>query len=199
MYVTDFNYYPADTEVDSSGVLIAYWELELIPYDGGINWATNWAYQCPSYTGPINQPMPFTSLLEAMTKDPVGSYSYVLMGSSLHDYDYGIDTNYLGIGAAGPGPYGSGAIPRRQSDIVAPSELFALMDVREYLSAQGVWASGRDWMVLRAFPRSTDLILRYSPRHNMAAFSTLDPLTDTLSRFQSSAYLTQQTPDPVGT
>ena len=94
------------------------WQKSLLPYDPvQMNW-TNHNYHCPSYNGPIvYDPGGFSS----------GSYSYNTYGAA--NTGTALSSSQLGLGLYN---YDGGSFPspRREAQIVAPSETFAYLDSR---------------------------------------------------------------------
>jgi prepilin-type processing-associated H-X9-DG protein len=103
-------------------------------------WFEDRAYQCPAYIGPI---MGKTSA-GSVNATEIGSYSYNLWGAGNADAELGLGVgDYYGKKPPFPPAH-------RESDVVSPSGMFAIMDAR----GQGVpllsppplfeW-SGFDW------------------------------------------------------
>jgi prepilin-type processing-associated H-X9-DG protein/prepilin-type N-terminal cleavage/methylation domain-containing protein len=107
MYVEDQNAYPND--------YTPYWFEALAPYYT-INW-TNPAYHCPEYSGLVSWP----------GYGGAGGYAYNVWGATWP------------LGAANLGLSGATEIgrlelsPRREAQIVAPSEMFAICDTDEFI------------------------------------------------------------------
>jgi prepilin-type N-terminal cleavage/methylation domain-containing protein/prepilin-type processing-associated H-X9-DG protein len=144
-YVADTGFYP--WYMDPNGFP---WETAMQPYDA-INW-TNPICECPGYLGLISTN--WTTYNPA--GGPNGSYSYNTWGVAADLVDVpqmgytlglGVDDPWifaesdpiLGILSAGLGP----VHPRADSQIVAPSDTFALMDSRGFL--MGSTFAGWDW------------------------------------------------------
>ncbi len=113
MYVDDTKAYPY-------GAYWPYnpWFLALQPYTA-LSW-TNAAYHCPAYQGSL--------ALDELLFDNYGSYSYNVFGAAFRAspeqrYGLGIDFWIDWSGVCPP--------PHSDQDIVAPSELFTLMDAQE--------------------------------------------------------------------
>jgi prepilin-type N-terminal cleavage/methylation domain-containing protein/prepilin-type processing-associated H-X9-DG protein len=119
MYVEDDKAYPYC--YGSSGVVTLTWPVSLLPYYR-VAW-TNRNYHCPAYRGVVYA----NGYLEYW-----GSYSYnrVGVGEPL------VDGQLLGLGTdfdRGPGPS-----PVRDSQVVAPSQMFAFMDCRGGLAGGAI-------------------------------------------------------------
>jgi prepilin-type N-terminal cleavage/methylation domain-containing protein/prepilin-type processing-associated H-X9-DG protein len=148
MYVGDTGYYPYYS--DPNGVL---WETSLKPYYP-INWS-NQPGQCPGYTGVVPG---FRYYYTDPAGGTPGSYAYNIWGSTMDAVDLPNVGYSLGLGidfswVASTGPFGADGLDvkaslihaRRESQIVAPSDLFAFTDSRgSWLNDQ--W-EGWDWTV----------------------------------------------------
>jgi prepilin-type N-terminal cleavage/methylation domain-containing protein len=126
MYVDDFKVYPYYASITSAHDDTPFlWEQALQIYYPGI-WFENRAYHCPAYIGAIIGNMATGNRPGATAGygAEVGSYSYNLWGA-------GSAYSTLGLGV---GDYYGAKPPfppaHRGSDLVAPSEMFAIMDSR---------------------------------------------------------------------
>jgi prepilin-type N-terminal cleavage/methylation domain-containing protein/prepilin-type processing-associated H-X9-DG protein len=144
MYENDYKGYPygglyVNNPNDSGNGLLQYcflyWYNALQPYYS-LNW-TNPAYHCPAYNGAVGNG----------TEDEAwigyyGSYSYNVYGASEAQFDF--DVCGLAIGWQVVTPEYP---PHSDSQIVAPSALFALMDAQEVVpySASIQHYIGRGW------------------------------------------------------
>jgi prepilin-type N-terminal cleavage/methylation domain-containing protein len=146
MYADDYKVYPYYASVISDRNDTPFlWEQALQIYYPTI-WFENRAYHCPAYIGAIIENVT-TGNRQGTTSGyaaEVGSYAYNLWGA-------GSAYSQLGLGV---GDYYGAKPPfppaHRETDIVAPSELFAIMDSRgEGLPSlsppYGVAWSGLDW------------------------------------------------------
>jgi prepilin-type processing-associated H-X9-DG protein len=107
MYVDDNHVYPVAAFGDR------WWYNSLAQYHR-LQW-TNRAFQCPSYQGVIRDgPWPL----------PLGSYSYNIQGTG------GLD---LGLGGWPLDPSGTVWVPTSESQVKAPSEMFAIADARIFI------------------------------------------------------------------
>jgi prepilin-type N-terminal cleavage/methylation domain-containing protein/prepilin-type processing-associated H-X9-DG protein len=118
MYVDDSKAYPFYLNDDnSSPVSSGYWFDALLPYYQLV-W-TNVAYHCPAYNGLV-------------TTD-LGSYGYNA---------WGLDID-VGLGLGGDGSDISPTIrfyyPTRESSVIAPSEMFEIMDSRVLSPSPNMW------------------------------------------------------------
>jgi prepilin-type N-terminal cleavage/methylation domain-containing protein len=131
------------------------WEVAL-----GMNyrihdWDTNRACHCPAYTGPI----PNDEYQNA--EEQWGSYAYNEWGSG-----YGVAGQDAGFGL-GIGAFNDPAFtpsPHRDSEIVAPSELFAIMDARGQPGGT-LGFDGRDFTCCRSSGSFSDGVLQSPPQH----------------------------------
>jgi prepilin-type N-terminal cleavage/methylation domain-containing protein/prepilin-type processing-associated H-X9-DG protein len=123
MFIGDNGYYPC--YVEQNGVA---WLDALHPYYPVI-WS-NQTSQCPGYTGAL----PFSGAAGSEVVSAIGSYAYNVWGASdegpVDDPSVG---NYLGLGLSyvdSPDAFGGLIVvqPRRESQIVAPSDMFAIYD-----------------------------------------------------------------------
>jgi prepilin-type N-terminal cleavage/methylation domain-containing protein len=144
MYVDDTKVYPY--YADPQG--LRHWEELLLPYDQ-IVW-TNRASHCPSYIGMI-------SSAPAVSDFVFESYSYNTSGAAAKAYS----PLGLGIGLFPTVP------PHSQADVVAPSELFAIMDSRG--GPYGLGGSqlfvGFDWTFCIPTGAAGDTALQTPPQH----------------------------------
>jgi prepilin-type N-terminal cleavage/methylation domain-containing protein len=160
-YETETGFFPWYS--DPNGVL---WETELQPYDK-INW-TNRAYQCPAYNGLIPTNWPVERFFGG---GMASSYGYNVWGTTFGSinlpnlsYTLGLGVNYDLILAAdmddgnmawAPLHVQVDSIhPRTESQIVAPSDMFAFMDAQG-----GPWGNswaGWDWTMGAASGSATD-------------------------------------------
>lgn len=123
MYTTDYGIYPYYIEHFSSGELVS-WMQELERYYS-ISW-TNRAYHCPGYRGPI-------SLWNQRGVGlPVGSYAYNWWGTASAGEPVGTPQSAFlyGLGRAYEPFYGAFQPPCRESDVVSPSDTFAVGESR---------------------------------------------------------------------
>jgi prepilin-type N-terminal cleavage/methylation domain-containing protein len=131
LYVDDTGYYPY--AAGPNGL----WETYLKPYYLPKTAQTYQPLQCPGYTG-------FLPVWNAngLNTDGIGSYAYNIMGSGAQFVDDPEVGYYLGLGLDLSGTQDStiailkapdpGVLqPRKPSQVVAPSEMFAFMDVWE--------------------------------------------------------------------
>jgi prepilin-type N-terminal cleavage/methylation domain-containing protein len=120
MYIVDYNAYRL--------VDVTPWPDYLAPYYQ-LNW-TNSEYHCPAYRGIC------TNALEGGPDGLFGSYAY---------NGYGVApfiSPGLGLGGFEPGFYGPGTltgnpvvvVPQKCTSVVAPSEMYAIMDSRGFLN-----------------------------------------------------------------
>ncbi len=146
LYVNDdkrHDYIPFESETGGTNL---FWEDALLLYYP-VSW-TNRAYHCPGYTGPISRTW--------VNQAPVGSYAYNGMGAAFR-------ANFnpqLGLGFDADLP------PISESDVFAPSEMFAMSDARETLvpSDSGITAWAGLAVVQIGFTGSSAQF-RDSPRH----------------------------------
>jgi prepilin-type N-terminal cleavage/methylation domain-containing protein/prepilin-type processing-associated H-X9-DG protein len=109
LYVDDSGIYPED-QVGPA------WFTAIQPYYQ-LNW-TNPAYHCPEYTGTVSWPNSGWF---------GGSYAYNTMGIEPPTYGPGVN-----LGLAGPDWWGGVMnTPRKESDVVASSEMYAILDTAE--------------------------------------------------------------------
>jgi prepilin-type N-terminal cleavage/methylation domain-containing protein len=131
MYVNDNGAYPYWGPGWGGGS--KKWQESFQPYYQ-LAW-TNTAYHCPAYYGAIEAGG------DTVGSGPLGSYAYNLCGAMLwNQIDGSLVGNYtepdsgLGLGeGGGPGRVGPGNGPKpahKEAEIVAPSEMFAIMDTR---------------------------------------------------------------------
>ncbi len=119
MYVDDTKFYPYSVYVNylpNAGAPV-HWEQALQPYYQ-LNW-TNRAYHCPAYNGGISAQVDEDAWF--------GSYSYNVWGA-------GFATNF-GLGVYSMATIDGSFVsfpPHSEAQIVAPSELLAFMDSREF-------------------------------------------------------------------
>jgi prepilin-type N-terminal cleavage/methylation domain-containing protein len=152
MYVEDNRAYPSFIDgTKGYGTITDYkWEGHLRTYGAG-DW-TNRAYHCPAYYGATAKSLQAGPLSD---DGPIwlGSYAYNTYGIS--DTVPGQLASGAGFGLSPESPelistnFDSGAF-RRESDVVSPSETFAMMD-----SVQGCLAtasSGEDWVWCLYYP-----------------------------------------------
>jgi prepilin-type N-terminal cleavage/methylation domain-containing protein/prepilin-type processing-associated H-X9-DG protein len=171
MYVEDFNAYPyytyiATIDPNSSpqtqyywdhweSVLLPYWDRQnglLVPnganfWGGTTAWAggvkpqiTNLVFNCPGYKGnPLGVPSQAEDMLWAW------SYAYNVVGVNESTKFPDPTHPFLGLSSTGlyqPEPGDVDAPPVRATRIVAPGEMFAMMDAQEgFLSPTGLDAS----------------------------------------------------------
>jgi prepilin-type N-terminal cleavage/methylation domain-containing protein/prepilin-type processing-associated H-X9-DG protein len=133
MYVSDNKAYPyylylyAIPNEPSYKDNFTKWEHELLPY--GFDWDKA-ASHCPAYNGLI--------LGDLSGEIGLGSYSYSSMGfeeSGLLKFALGLTVDY-------GSPLTSNCPPRSEAQIVAPSELFAIMDTICYFAPQSLLNPG---------------------------------------------------------
>jgi len=132
MYVDEFSAYPyycgwGIENLDQEGATLNIeWPLELQRYYP-LDW-TNASYHCPAYTGQIQK------------NENVwwGSYSYNVWGTSVPSAtpnilnEFGVLNDFgLGVGIATvTANDGMSLPPRKESQVLAPSEMFCMMDSR---------------------------------------------------------------------
>jgi len=144
MYVDDTKFYPLYDYTTNAPlplyVLITpvFWQQELQPYFQ-LSW-TNLSYHCPAYNGNIGWHI--GELAAA------GSYSFNLFGASSGTPGLGLG---VGFDQGSPWP------PNSEAHVIAPGEMFALMDCQEVdpshpltpfnsgLAYIGTGWSGSDW------------------------------------------------------
>jgi prepilin-type N-terminal cleavage/methylation domain-containing protein/prepilin-type processing-associated H-X9-DG protein len=122
MYVNDNNAYPYGIEPGedtiTSGGDVATWHRVLQPYYP-LPW-TNSAYHCPVYSGALSWDIEYND-----GGGYFGSYSYNVYGASSGDA-------LLGLGVDEDNAFPNGTPPpRSEAQVLAPSEMFAIMDTRE--------------------------------------------------------------------
>jgi prepilin-type N-terminal cleavage/methylation domain-containing protein/prepilin-type processing-associated H-X9-DG protein len=125
MYVQDSKEYPyllAPPHLDTSGRLS--WPDALQPYYR-LYW-TNRSYHCPAYQGQVTNFFFF----------PIGSYSYNALGVGQLHPPAGQDGPWLGLG------YDAHKPPIRENEVLAPSDMFAMMDARGGYSQQDFGFAG---------------------------------------------------------
>jgi prepilin-type N-terminal cleavage/methylation domain-containing protein/prepilin-type processing-associated H-X9-DG protein len=135
MYVEDFKKYPLywdDNSVDANSV--SSWHDGLALYYP-INW-TNKTYQCPAYKG-TNWAAEFPS---------AGSYAYNISGTGWSG-PFGLG-NY-GVFQKISGEAGGPNVNVLESQIVVPSDMYAIGDARGKLVNGGVWG-GLDYLTCGA-------------------------------------------------
>jgi prepilin-type N-terminal cleavage/methylation domain-containing protein len=113
MYVQDSKEYPyllAPPRLDTMGRLS--WPDALQPYYR-LYW-TNRSFHCPAYQGQVTNFFFF----------PIGSYSYNALGTGQLHPPAGQDGPWLGLG------YNANKPPIRESEVLAPGDMFAMMDAR---------------------------------------------------------------------
>jgi prepilin-type processing-associated H-X9-DG protein/prepilin-type N-terminal cleavage/methylation domain-containing protein len=125
MYVDEEKTYPYYVYVDQKANISVYWPDALQPYYA-LNW-TNPAYHCPAYKGAVT----------ATSWGSWGSYAYNVRGavsteSFTNTLGFGLPAN-LGGTIRDPSAGGGLAHPRSEAEIIAPSEMFAIMDTREII------------------------------------------------------------------
>jgi prepilin-type N-terminal cleavage/methylation domain-containing protein/prepilin-type processing-associated H-X9-DG protein len=126
MYVGDYQAYPYYRMIDSasgSGPQSGAWELNLRPYYP-LDW-TNRAYHCPAYKGLLS-PYVITG-----AEATWGSYAYNTRGAGLTSP---ASTSTMGLG------WMSDGVPAvRESQVIAPAQMYAIMDsVGQYIATNGV-------------------------------------------------------------
>jgi prepilin-type N-terminal cleavage/methylation domain-containing protein len=147
MYMNDFNAYPYycgwgiyDNDLGGPDGLTSHnieWPIALQPYYP-LYW-TNASYHCPAYTGQIYE----------RSKVWWGSYSYNAWGTSGPWATLSVSNDFgLGVGTADvTANNGMTLPPRKDTQVVAPSEMFCLMDSRggvtNIISNSGF--AGQDW------------------------------------------------------
>jgi prepilin-type N-terminal cleavage/methylation domain-containing protein/prepilin-type processing-associated H-X9-DG protein len=120
MYADDAKAYPYYVEYAPT---LVHWPNELLPYYK-LGW-DSLSYHCPSYNGIIT----FTTTSSTGTF-LFGSYGYNEAGTVAVGDEYAANptnTFRLGLGVGEGGMYG-GPAPQSHSAVVAPSEMFAIMD-----------------------------------------------------------------------
>ncbi len=126
MYAEDAKAYPyyvsASLPNDPYPYLFKHWSDALQPYQK-LSWA-NRAYHCPAYQGAISTPTNTASDVEWM----VGSYAYNVTGVA-NSRDPLAQLG-LGMGAFPDGDDGERP-PQAEAHVVAPSQMFAVMDAPE--------------------------------------------------------------------
>jgi prepilin-type N-terminal cleavage/methylation domain-containing protein len=123
MYTSDYNIYPYYVEHFSSGALIG-WMQELERYYP-LSW-TNKAYHCPGYKGPISL------TYQNNIGEPIGSYAYNWWGTASAGEPVGTPKEYFlyGLGRYYEPFYGDVQSPCRESDVLMPTETFAIGESR---------------------------------------------------------------------
>jgi prepilin-type processing-associated H-X9-DG protein len=174
LYTDDYRFYPSyygQTASFGNDLTGLPWELAISTYYWS-GWVTNRAYHCPAYTGGIVTD-------QAWLQDPVGggeevsaqhigSYSYNLWGYQ----GASAAQQGLGLGAAPLSPSTGWMLPHRETDIIAPSEMFAIMDSRGATNSAGTgflergqW-DGSDWTSCVAGQKPwADVSLQNPPQH----------------------------------
>jgi prepilin-type N-terminal cleavage/methylation domain-containing protein len=155
MYVGDNHAYPHWTFFSFEARNQVNWSYALRPYYP-LNW-TNSAYHCPAYKGLISTP----GMLSWAGDDYHGSYSYNTYGADPRDSVITRGGQVLGLGDRDTGP----ASVLRESEIEAPSDMFALMDsmILPFTVPSGFGAVGADYCFCR--PVSFGLSLAHPPQH----------------------------------
>ena len=115
MYVDDNRAYPMNVPVDQNLYGVRWWYESLVPYLR-VEW-TNRAFHCPTYQGEIRAGMPNGPVWPG----PSGSYGYNISGTG------GLQ---LGLGGWLSDPAGTNLVPTLESQVKAPSEMFAVADAR---------------------------------------------------------------------
>jgi len=143
MYVGDYKAYPnyLQISINSSGFFKRlFWQQALEPYYP-LNW-TNAAYHCPGYRGAIC----LDTLPEGQGLYDHGSYSYNSFGVAWNNVPH------LGLGGMfgyDKSDFEYAQFTLRESEVVAPSELFACAESRKWLpwpdNAGQTWLAN-DWM-----------------------------------------------------
>jgi prepilin-type N-terminal cleavage/methylation domain-containing protein len=169
MYVLDNHYYPYCWSPNGY-----FWQAVLRPYYPATS--TNYQFLCPGYTGLPPQWDP--GLIQTRT-GATGTYAYNASGATFISVDDPELDYYLGLGldyesVAGDGldqgtltESGLGVLrPRKETEVVAPSEMFAFMDV--LLNPYGT-GSDLKWVgsfsVAAAMPRSGLGCIQAPPQH----------------------------------
>ena len=131
MYADDTHVYPYDGYfVGEPQTKWIGWEMSLTPYYQ-LAW-TNQEYHCPTYNGVISWST------GGNTVGLLGSYSYNLWGAAFAEgsgHSITATLSYYGLGADDGADAGrTVGRARTVAQIVAPSQLYALMDTKETLS-----------------------------------------------------------------
>ena len=125
MYAEDAKAYPYYVTYAPKLPGLLHWSDELQPYQK-LKWA-NPAYHCPAYNGAI--------LTQTNTADYppylVGSYAYNVTGVA--EPANASPQLGLGIGIEAGGDGGGELPPQAEAHVVAPSQMFAVMDAQEVL------------------------------------------------------------------
>jgi prepilin-type N-terminal cleavage/methylation domain-containing protein/prepilin-type processing-associated H-X9-DG protein len=148
MYVDDNKAYPYYVYQDlvkrgSEGLPnydLVYWPDALQPYYA-LKW-TNKTYHCPAYKGAVS----------SLQESSWGSYAYNVRGAANTEdatttlgfgMPFGIGGMIRDPSAGGPLPH-----PRSEAEIVAPGEMFAIMDTREIIPHDFAFTADPDfiWM-----------------------------------------------------
>jgi prepilin-type N-terminal cleavage/methylation domain-containing protein/prepilin-type processing-associated H-X9-DG protein len=96
------------------------WYEQLHPYYN-LSWS-NRAYHCPGYKGQIS------GFAGSLPHDPLGSYAYNAEGVGSYD---SLDASYMhGLGSFGLSGSRRNPLPVSQSQVVVPSEMFAIGESR---------------------------------------------------------------------
>jgi prepilin-type N-terminal cleavage/methylation domain-containing protein/prepilin-type processing-associated H-X9-DG protein len=124
MYADDAKAYPYYNGPQFAGTFTPHWFDALQPYQK-LSWI-NPAYHCPAYQGAISTP----TNQETDTVIVLGSYAYNLTGVA----EPGTVWPQLGLGiAVGNDVDHVTGPPQAEAHVVAPSEMFAVMDGQEVL------------------------------------------------------------------
>ena len=151
MYLNDYQIYPpysANVVNTANGVS---WRDALHIYYP-IEW-TNPAYHCPAYRGAIRD-----WVGSSTGNGGFGSYAYNIAGS---DAFPGVYTTVLGLGHYNP--YGSAPVLIKETQVVKPSEMFAIMDSRGWYNTEGF--HGWDQTSCTPLERTGVFLLARPPQH----------------------------------
>lgn len=155
MYLADFHVYPPWISPPDNNGVRRHWSSELEPYSR-IDW-TNASFHCPAYKGPIVQ--------SSDGEGYCGSYGYNRWGVSPQTV---AGPRLLGLDGFKNSP---GAIlvgePVREGLVVAPSEMFAIMDARAIIMGglAGNPLFGIDWAYCCQWDEPFPLLMQ-PPQHD---------------------------------
>ncbi len=149
MYVDDYKRYPFWRAINPAA---AYWESCLDPYYR-TGWWRDKSCQCPSYTGAF-LPVAFSGLWAYEPPDPSfvpQSYAYNVMGTPSLTWTTPTEAR-LGLGSENSSNPSINFAAISESEVLLPSEMFAIADSRIYKDPFGQRAdSGADFMKFGGF------------------------------------------------